>query len=81
MIKRKFEGFLQDSQHPSTSTFPHNYPMKGLNISTIRSLITSAPIPIVVMASIFAPLVLPSQQHDLPQNYSQRKSVLGKKVM
>ena len=48
-----------------------------MNISIITSPITSSPVPTVVMASIFAPLVLPTQQHDLPHNYSQRFKCFG----
>jgi hypothetical protein len=36
------------------------------------AIIDSSFIPLKSMASIFSPLALPTQQHDLPQNYSQR---------
>ena len=77
----------QSSQLSSTSFFPQNKNTDSVHIPvtyfptffipTIPIHIVVLPNPPIVMATIFTPLVLPTQLHDFPQGYSQRNRTYG----
>jgi len=54
-------------------------PVSHLIASTVNESLSSRFhfVPPPIMATRFAPLVLPMPQHDLPQNYSQRIRLYG----
>ena len=79
---------VQQPSHPSsTSCFPqiqNTHSVQNPVTYSVAFATTLVPIhtivlpnPPIVMASIFTPLVLPTQSHDLPQGYFQRIRTYG----
>ena len=93
LISRKLDTKIQDPKFPFVSAPFQDHKTQDLKVPvspTVQSLyiplfsiqlpsfgLTSSPKLSKTMAIISAPLVLPAQLHDLPQNYSQRIPCYG----
>ena len=80
IIKKRLETQVQDISTPSKpilSKSPQTSLRKSLPISPINFPLTVISHLVQKMASRFTPLALPTQLHDLPQNYAQRIKSFG----